>query len=195
MNGIEKITAQIQNDVQKEIDALLAQAQEEAAAIKADYTAKAEAAQKDLRAKGQLAAQERVERQTRAAELEARKLLLQAKQEKIDDAFRRAHKKLIALEGEKRVNLNARLIAFSATSGNESIIMNEKDLKAIGKQVIAKANKLVKGASFTLSDKTRDIEGGVIISSGDVEVNCAYDTILRILRDELAGDVAKVLFS
>jgi len=91
MNGIEKITAQIQKDVQSEIDALLKQAQEESAAIQADYKAKAAALQQDILAKGQQAAEERIERQTRAAELEARKLLLQTKQEKIDDSFRRAH--------------------------------------------------------------------------------------------------------
>ncbi|MBQ6808562.1 MAG: V-type ATP synthase subunit E [Firmicutes bacterium] len=195
MNGIEKITAQIQKDVQSEIDALLKQAQEESAAIQADYKAKAAALQQDILAKGQQAAEERIERQTRAAELEARKLLLQTKQEKIDDSFRRAHKKLLALKGEERINLNARLIAFGSRSGKETIFMNDDDLESIGPQVIAKANKLVKGASFTLSEKPRDISGGLIISAGDVEVNCAYDTILRIMRDELAGDVAKVLFS
>ena len=100
----------------------------------------------------------------------------------------------MSLEGDERVALNARLIAFNAHSGHEAIIMNPKDHDAIGKYVIAEANALVANGAFTLSDETRDIDGGLVISAGDVEVNCAYNTILRILRDDLAGDVAKVLF-
>ena len=53
---------------------------------------------------------------------------------------------------------------------------------------------MVENGAFMLSDETRDMEGGLVISAGDIEVNCAYNTILRILRDDLAGDVAKILF-
>ena len=72
--------------------------------------------------------------------------------------------------------------------------MNQKDHDTIGKYVVAEANALVENGAFTLSDETRDMEGGLVISAGDIEVNCAYNTILRILRDDLAGDVAKILF-
>ena len=43
MNGIEKITGQIEADVQREIDDLTAQAQAQAAEILADYEARARA--------------------------------------------------------------------------------------------------------------------------------------------------------
>lgn len=194
MNGVEKIIEQIRNDIQQEIDVMLAAAEEKAAAIKANYEAQAQEIYKEALNKGKQGAEDRLERQIRVAELEARKLLLEAKQNKINEAFQLAHKRLLALERDDQVALNARLIAFNAHSGQETIIMNQKDHDTIGKYVVAEANALVENGAFTLSDETRDMEGGLVISAGDIEVNCAYNTILRILRDDLAGDVAKILF-
>ena len=62
MNGIEKITAQIQSDMQQEIDALLAKGTAQAAAIRADYQARAQEAYAQGVAKGQQAAAERLDR-------------------------------------------------------------------------------------------------------------------------------------
>lgn len=194
MNGVEKIIEQIRNDIQQEIDVMLAAAEEKAAAIKANYEAQAQEIYKEALNKGKQGAEDRLERQIRVAELEARKLLLEAKQNKINEAFQLAHKRLLALERDDQVALNARLIAFNAHSGQETIIMNQKDHDTIGKYVVAEANALVENGAFMLSDETRDMEGGLVISAGDIEVNCAYNTILRILRDDLAGDVAKILF-
>ena len=47
---------------------------------------------------------------------------------------------------------------------------------------------------LTLSDETREMEGGVTLRDGNVEVNCAFETQLRILRETMAADVAKALF-
>ena len=36
--------------------------------------------------------------------------------------------------------------------------------------------------------------GGFILSSGYTEVNCTFGTLIRLQRDTLAAEVAKVLF-
>ena len=56
MNGIEKITGQIEADVQREIDDLTAQAQAQAAEILADYEARARAEAEATLKRGALAA-------------------------------------------------------------------------------------------------------------------------------------------
>lgn len=38
------------------------------------------------------------------------------------------------------------------------------------------------------------MDGGFILSDGPVEVNCTFDTLIRLQRGALAGEVAKVLF-
>ncbi|MEG0779493.1 MAG: V-type ATP synthase subunit E [Oscillospiraceae bacterium] len=50
-------------------------------------------------------------------------------------------------------------------------------------------------ALLTLSKETRDIPGGFILADGDVEVNCAFPTLVRLQRNEIAGEVAKLLFA
>ena len=52
MNGIEKITARIQEDSQKEIDAILAEAKAKAAEITAQAQAEAKAAGDEVLAQG-----------------------------------------------------------------------------------------------------------------------------------------------
>ncbi len=49
-------------------------------------------------------------------------------------------------------------------------------------------------AMLTLSQETRDIQGGFILSDGPVEVNCALETLVRQQRDRLSGEVARILF-
>ena len=62
MNGIEKLTQQINADAQAEIDEILAAAKAEADAVAADYAQRAEKAAADVIAKGTAAAQQREER-------------------------------------------------------------------------------------------------------------------------------------
>lgn len=71
-----------------------------------------------------------------------------------------------------------------------------------GSKVGAVLDKVVTGASallagtgmLTLSEQTRPTKGGFILSNGDVEVNCTFDTLIRLQKGTLAGQVAKVLF-
>lgn len=71
-----------------------------------------------------------------------------------------------------------------------------------GSKVGAVLDKVVSGASalmngtgmLTLAEETRPMDGGFILSDGAVEVNCTFDTLIRLQRGALAGEVAKVLF-
>lgn len=63
-------------------------------------------------------------------------------------------------------------------------------------------NKVVTGVSamtagtamLTMSEETRPISGGFILRDGDVEVNCSFETLIRLQRNELAAEVAHILF-
>jgi V/A-type H+-transporting ATPase subunit E len=60
---------------------------------------------------------------------------------------------------------------------------------------VAKANAALGGkGKLTLSDETRPIRGGFILVNGSVEVNCTFETLVRLQRGEIAGEVAKQLF-
>lgn len=63
-------------------------------------------------------------------------------------------------------------------------------------KVVTGASALLAGTGMlTLSEQTRPMRGGFILSDGDVEVNCAFETLVRLQRGEISGEVAEVLFA
>ena len=54
----------------------------------------------------------------------------------------------------------------------------------------------VTGAGMlTLAEETRDIQGGFIMVDGAVEINCAFETLVRLQREKLERKVADALFA
>ena len=195
MNGIEKLTQQITADAQAEIDAILAQAQEKADEIAADYARRAEKAASERLAKGTEAAAQREERLIAMADMERRKDLLAAKQDMVGKAFDKALEQLRALPEEEYVALLTNLAVAASVSGKEQLIFSQTDRDRVGNEVVAAANKALKEGQLTLSEQTRPMAGGLIISDGAVEVNCSFETLVRLQRGKIAGEVANVLFA
>ena len=195
MNGIEKITARINEDSQKENDALLAEARAQAAELTAKYQAEAKAAADEVLSQGRAAAQARTSHLDSMAQMECRKAVLAAKQDVIEEAFQAAHKKLLELPSEQYVALLANLAAKASVTGQEKLIFSPSHRAQVGKAVVVAANeKIGPSAALTLSEESRPMDGGFILSDGAVEVNCTFDTLIRLQRGALAGEVAKVLF-
>jgi V/A-type H+-transporting ATPase subunit E len=198
MNGIEKITDRIAVDTDREVKALLQEAQRQADEITASYQALAESDYREALKKGEADAAERVVRLEGVAQLEARKLRLATRQEVLDLAFQRALEKLLSLPEEEYVALLAKLAAQGATTGREALVLSIQDRPRYGKRVVTRANELLaaqgKTAALTLSEESREFRGGLYIQDGNIENNCTFPTILRILREQMAGEVAKLLF-
>ena len=195
MNGIEKITARIDQYASADVAVIAKDAEEKAAAIRAKYQAEADDAAKKAEDAGAKAAAQRLERLEGAAKMDAKKMILSAKQDCLDQAFAKAHKALLALPEEKYVDLLARMAVKASSTGREELLLNSRDQKKVGAEVVKKANALKKGVELTLSKDTRDMEGGLTLRDGNVEVNCSFETQLRILREDMAAELAGILFS
>ena len=62
-------------------------------------------------------------------------------------------------------------------------------------KVAANVSALAQGtAMLTLSEEARPIRGGFILRDGRIEINCAFDALIRAEREQTAGAVAKLLF-
>lgn len=199
MNGIEKITQRIAADAEKESQAILTQAREQAAEITAGYQADADAQAAEVLEKGRQRAEERRARLISAAEMEGRQELLAVKQELLDRAYTLALDRLCALPEGDYINLLASLTAQAAVSGREQLILSRTDRARFGVKVAAKANDILakegRTAGLKLSQESRDFRGGLILSDGDVEVNCTFETLVRLARASTAGQVAGLLFA
>ena len=64
----------------------------------------------------------------------------------------------------------------------------------LGKVVNTTAAMVAGTGMLTLSQETRDIQGGFILVDGDVEVNCAFETMLALEREKLERQAAERLF-
>ena len=96
--------------------------------------------------------------------------------------------------GVKVVSRANQILAKSVAPNLPQELKSSKAGKIIDK-VVTGANAVLQGtAMLTLAQETRDITGGLILRDGSVEINCAFETQLRLLREEMAADVAKVLF-
>ena len=195
MDGIDKITSRISADTDREVAEIQAQAAAEAAELTAQYSQRAKQESEDILARGRTAAAEREERLASVAQLEARKLILAAKQEVLEETFRQALEDLLHLPEQEYVELLAKLIVQASQSGTEEVIFSQKDRPRYGKAAVTRANELLGGKGrLTLAVETRPIGGGFILSDGAVEVNGTFETLVRLQRRELDAAVAKVLF-
>ena len=151
----------------------------------------------ELLARGRRAAEERRERLSSSAAVECRKLELAAKQELLGEAFDAAVEQLCSLPREDYLALIAALAA-EAAEGNEKMLLNRHDAEELGAEAILMANTALcaagKPGKLTLGSETRPIPGGFILSCGDVELNCAFDTLVRLQREKLEKEVAAILF-
>lgn len=194
MNGIEKITQRIASDAQAEVDRILGDARDEAGRIAANYRAQADAEAAELAAKNEKAAAEREERLVSAAQMEARKVQLAAKQEMVEKAYIQALDKLCALPEEQYVAILADLLVKASSNGKEEAVFSQEDRERVGEAAVAKANEL-SGKQLRLSEETQPIRGGFILKDKNVEVNCTFETLVRLQKAETAGAVAQKLFA
>ena len=193
MNGIDTIIQRLNTDAKAETDALLEKARQEAAAVAARYQAQADKEAADLAARNERLAAEREERLISAAQMEARKTVLAAKQAVMEETYAKALEKLRSLPQDRAVEVLASLLNEAAPQGKGEVLFSAQDRETVGRAAVDAANAQ-NGGKLTLSGETANIPGGFILRNGSIEVNCAYDTLIRLQKTETAGQVARQLF-
>lgn len=192
MNGIEKITRRLNENAQAEISEILDAAAAAVRNVNEHYASLAAGETAELRARNEKAAAECRERLVSAAQAEARKTILAAKQELVECAYARALEKLCTLSGEAYTEMLAALMRQAMPGGGGEVIFSPKDQKA-GKAAVRLANQK-SGGTLTVSGETRPMKGGLILRNGRVEINCTFETLIRLERQASAGIVAERLF-
>ena len=192
MDGIERISRRLAEENQAEIDRVLSEAKAAAAETAARYQAQADAEAKELGERNERAAAEREERLVSMAQMESRKILLAARQEMVEKAYALALDKLSKLPEKEYADVLAALLEQASSTGKEEAVFSAKDQK-VGKIAVGRVNAKP-GMGLTIAKDTADIRGGFLLRDRNVEVNCAFETLVRLSRGETSGAVAKALF-
>ena len=194
MKGTEKLIAHIKADADAQVNAILAQAEQQCAGIRGDFDKQAAALYAERLRAGVKETQDRVDGEARIARMEGRKELLAAKQELVSRSFRKAQEQIVSLPEEQYVAFLAKLAAQASVTGEEKIVLNARDRKAIGEKLVKAANARLKNGRLTLAEETGDFAGGLILRRGSIEANCTVELLVELSRSELSAQVAEILF-
>lgn len=199
MPGAEKLIEKILAEANSQAGTVLAEAKTRAAEISAKGEKEAEAKKKSLLESAKNQGEERIRRAHTIAELDARKSILAAKEQMIEDTFKQAVERLLKVDKKEYEDIILPMLIVAAETGAEEIIVAATDRERYTPELLAKANKALeaqgKQGKLTLSAQTREGKGGFVLRAGDVEINSTFDAILRMQRDKLEPDVAEILFA
>ncbi|MBR4548961.1 MAG: V-type ATP synthase subunit E [Oscillospiraceae bacterium] len=195
MKGTEKILAHIRADAKSQADAVLAKAGEQAEQIRAEFDKQAAQVYAEKVRAGTKACQDQMDSVQRIANMEAKKSLLSVKQEMVSRSFEKAQELLIGLPAEKYTDFLAGLAARASVTGDEEIVLNERDRAAVGAAVVKATNEKLGGGRLSLSERVGSFAGGLILSRGNVEANCTVELLVELCRGEMSAEIADKLFA
>ena len=191
--SIDAIIEKIVNDANEYADVLISDALAEGNKIVSEAVREAEeiAEQSVVRCAKDTSAI--INKMVSAAELEARKMRLAAKQKEFSAAMDAAIDQIANMDNKSYIAFFARRIAETGIEKGE-LKLNTKDRKAIGAKLTKAANGLIKGGELKLSGDTIEAKGGFVITAGDMEVDHTLEAMAVTMRDRIAAKIVAVLF-
>lgn len=199
MDGINKIVDRIAAETREEIEAMKAVTDDKCKQILSNYDKIADEEYKKIIEEGEKDCVLQVQRLNSAAAMEAKKSMLVMKQQEVDKVLEKAKQKICNFPDKDYIEFLAKLAGEAAFTGVEEVIFNNTDKSNVSKEVIKSANEILKKRGImpklTVSDETRPIMGGVIVKQGDIEINCSVETLVQLSREDLASQIAEILFA
>lgn len=188
LKGIENIVSRILGDAEISAGEIAAAADAQVAKILQE----ADEAAKQLYSQGMKRADREVEnvmlRTKSNTDLEGRKTLLAARQSVVDEAFAKAEEKLESLRKDKAAYTKLLVdMAGPVLQDNSVVLLSKEDFAAVGQTLKEGLGK----ASVEAADIP---SGGLVVTSGGIELNLTFSALLRQYREELEQAVASVLF-
>ena len=196
MTGLERIVEKIAAENKSATDAMIAQTSEQANHMLAR-------AREDANAKAQRVVDEAKKEADRIvsvaksqAESVTRKRYLEIRNAVVNDVLSAAYEQIGTFDDEQYFDLLLRLCIRNAEKGEGVLYLNAHDLAHMPQDFEQSINAAIyETGAVQVSREPKDIENGFVLVYGDIEVNCAVETLVQLRRSELASQVAEILFS
>lgn len=192
--GIDKITSKILSDAESVAKSVLEQAERESDDILENAKEKADKIVEEAKQKGLSDKEISINRRSSVADIDGRKLILQKKQNLIEETFKKAAEEITSMDQEKYVDFLVGIIKDTGKTHGE-LVFNKKDFISVGQKVMDKANLTIPESEFTLSQETKDIKGGLLIKSGKIYISGSIDSLFEEIKEEMTAKVADILFN
>jgi len=180
-NIIEKIIA----DAKVEAKEIHDKAQREADALLASANQAADKKRVALLLLTQAEVEKAVSKEISGAVIQAKKRILQTKQECLEDILSTAKQRLYSLKGKEYETVI--LSMLEQAEKGETIIFSAKDREHLVTTVTEKG--------YSVSDETREVSAGFVVKKGDIEYNYTFEAIMAIQREEIEKIAAEILFA
>lgn len=190
MDGKEAIIERIIGDAEKKADALLREAENgarESAREAEEWIGEYLSAQRKLLKEE---CENVVSRRKTVAELDCRKVLLNAKQEVISEVFARALKRAEAFDKSKYLRIVEKLCEDNAEEGDTVVLSENAPLKEADVMSLSVAKK--KKLKFGGADGR--FGGGVMLVNDVCDKDLSFNAVLETHKDELEAEIAAALF-
>lgn len=195
--AIEDIIKKIESETETKINKFLSLAKEEEGNILTRAGNEAEKIKEKTIATGKEEYAHKKNRQISAATLEAQKKLLAEKQKIVAEVYEEVLKRLGTLAKDKYREL-LRILILKLAGGGEEIIIADNEKTKIDDNFLKDLNRELQKAGkkpLTLSFTNRNIPGGFILRSQQVEINVSFPLLIRSLREKTEFPVIGILFS
>lgn len=191
MSGLDKILEYITQEANAEADKIIASAKEEAAAIISSEKKQADDQAAAIMRQAESDAAAQAKRIESSAQMKEKRILLQAKQDKIEEVFALAKAELLSLSDTEYFEMIGRLIKKYASGASGQIKFSQRDLGRIPESL----KELLKDSKLQIDGEPADIDGGFILSYGDIEENCSIDVLISSSREELQDKISGMIFN
>lgn len=194
MAGIEKIQVKIIEQAQMQAQNRVNYAVETAEKAKSDLKRRFDRTVEAEKVKASAEGDEAAHRVIATVMLEGRKKKLAAKQEAVSTVFEKVAENFAELPETEYVEFLGGMALSVLIEGENELILNEKDNKAVGVKLIDYLKKKDSGINVFLSSETIKTAGGLIVKNGYIQTNFTLESIIRVERERLETDVVKILF-
>ena len=197
MTGLEKIIMHIGEDAIATAKVVITEAKSKAGEITTAAQAECNKKRADIEEQSKIEVQACLSRAESSALLQEKKLILNAKQQIISTIITSSKNLLAKLPSEEYFDVMIKMIKKYALGQSGQILFSAIDKKRLPEQfgaILQTALLEIEGAALTVSENTREMDGGFVLIYGDVEENCSFDALFFAARESLQDKVCEVLF-
>ena len=184
----DAIIARIASDADARVAEIQAAAKAKIAEILAEAEKRAGALEARIREAGEREAVGTRERVISMAELSARKALLAAKQELLDEVFAAAVEELGSLKKDVWRAVFKHLVSGADLKGTYEVITSKREAAFLDDAFLEGV-----GPKLSVSKETREQGGGFVLRGGKTELNFTFPALTRSLRPLLEKELLGIL--
>lgn len=196
MTGLEKIIEKVNNESEERCSEIIRKAESDCGKILAEAEEKGRKLIENAKAEAEIQSKKMLEMAKSGAQSKSRQAILSAKVEIINEALEKILENVKNLPAEEYFSLIISKAKENALKGECTAYLSKADAGRVPADFEGRLCDALReaGASCTLSKNYANIESGLVLSYGDIEVNCSFEAIVESKADDLKAKLSQILF-